>query len=112
MMTLPILSQSIKKDSVTIAKPTFANIIKEAEKCDSLYTAYQLKSNLLDTLVLQNTLIFTDLTAIQKRHAEVKTELAKAQTEQIKQARKLKNKTRLIVGGALAGIIVGVLIAK
>lgn len=60
MVTSSILSQSIKKDSVTINKKTFVSIVKESRKCDSIKSAFWKKDVLINDMVQNNVNMFDE----------------------------------------------------
>lgn len=53
-------SQTITKDSVTISKQTFKEIIRDLRKCDLLNVAYIKQSIVLDSLIFDNEKMFKD----------------------------------------------------
>lgn len=62
-MTSLSLSQSIKKDSITIYKETFKSIIKESKKCDSVRVALVKKDSLVLELIENNLQMFSEFSA-------------------------------------------------
>lgn len=84
MMTLTVSSQSITKDSVRISKPVFKSIIKESRKCDSLRSAFENKSILINSLIENNLSMFEDF---QEERADKK----KAIAEREKAEKELRN---------------------
>lgn len=69
MMTLMLSSQNTNNDSIRILKPTFVKIMKDVQKCRSLRTAFDLKSQTLDTLILHN-LKTIDLLTIERENVK------------------------------------------
>ena len=112
MMTLPILSQSIKRDSVTILKTTFKSIMKESRKCDSLYVAYDKQAIQLDHLIESNLLMFQEVNTLRIESKEQREEVKKLNKEIIKNAKNEKTGLIYKILIFLAGFTGGILISN
>lgn len=83
--------------------------MKESQKCDSLRVAYNQKSVVLDSLVLQSIATFNKLESNRSERLKLEEEVAKIN----KQLQKKKRNTfTYLVSGVGAGLIVGILITK
>jgi len=102
-------SQSIP-DKIEIKKTTLISIVKESRKCDSLKIAYNLKSLQLTNLINSNLMMFQELEEQRIKRIEAEKNLQK----NIKIYKKKNNKNVVIfaTGGALLGILAGVLISN
>lgn len=112
MMTLPTLSQSIKKDSVCVDKQTFVSIVKESRLCDSLKVSFAKKSALLDDYVLKNILSEKELQKEQARANILQEQINQKNNELIKLASKKNNAIIYGVGGVAVGVVVTLLIVR
>lgn len=112
MMTLPILSQNISKDSVTIAKPTFKNIVKEAKKCEALRLAYNDQLVSFESLITTNITMFEEIEDERTKRFAAEDKLDHVIDENLKLAKKRKRKPIIIVGVAVLSFAAGVWVAK
>lgn len=112
MMTFVSFSQSIKKDSVTIAKKTLKSIVKESRKCDSVKVAFNQKSILLQDLIKNNLLIFSDLEKEKLERERLRIQLQKTNKDLIKMTKRKNNGWLYGTGGVAVGVIITLLVSK
>ncbi|CAA0149627.1 hypothetical protein TMP227_10110 [Tenacibaculum maritimum] len=105
MMTSVVLSQSIKKDSVTVGKKTFRYIMKESRKCDSVKIAFNKKSILLQSLIKNNLQMFNDLELERIKREQLQIQLQKTNKSLLKLSKKRNNGSLYGIGGVVIGII-------
>lgn len=105
MMTSVVLSQSIKKDSVTVGKQTFKSIMKEIRKCDSVKIAFNKKSILLQSLIKNNLQMFNDLELERIKREQLQIQLQKTNKSLLKLSKKKNNGWLYGIGGVAIGII-------
>ncbi|CAA0254929.1 hypothetical protein V2605_03415 [Tenacibaculum maritimum] len=109
--TLSSFSQSIKKDSVTIAKKTLKSIVKESRKCDSVKVAFTQKSLLLEDLIKNNVTMFNELEQERIKRNNLQLQLQKT-NKPIESNQTKKNGWLYGTGGVVVGVVLGVLVSK
>ena len=100
MVTSSILSQSIKKDSVTISKPVFISIVKESRKCDSIKVALNKKDILISEMAFNNLEMWEDF----KSEREKKNEAIEARSAAQEAMNKINDKRFGLSIGIGAGL--------
>lgn len=86
------------------------SIFKESKKCDSIKVAYNFKSLQLTKLIDSNLMMFQELEQSRTRRIEAEKNLQK--NIEIYKKKNSKNVVIFATGGALLGIVVGVLISN
>jgi hypothetical protein len=96
-------------EKISIKKTTLISIMKESQKCDSLRVAFNSKSQLLDSLVSTNMLMFTKLEIERNARLSLQGQLNEKQDKLLKQTKKAKSGWIIpTLIGSLLGLIAGV----
>jgi hypothetical protein len=111
-MSFVSFSQTIKKDSVTLAKRTLKSIVKESRKCDSVKVAFRKKSILLQGLIKHNLSIFSDLEKEKSKREQLQLQLQKTNKDLLNLSKRKRNVWLYGTGGVAVGVIITLLVSK
>ncbi len=109
MMSLKILSQNTKTDSITISVKALKSMAKESRKCDSLRVAYNFQFSKLQELAVINLDYFDKVEAseIKRKSLQIKLD------ESVKALRQKKSNWILPTAlGVIGGLVGGMLLSN